>query len=94
MFSGYGSPFDILSTDPVLVVSFGTEKPCAKANGLFLGPTNGVLLFLAQSYCCLSGRDECHHRESQLGGRQASSDYCLGVAVLVMPWFVLGVSAN
>lgn len=52
-------------------------------NGLFSGPNDGVLLFLAQSYCCLLGKDKRRHRESQLGGKQASSDDSLGIAVLV-----------
>lgn len=76
------SPYHILTTNPVLIVLSGTEQPCAKANGLFLGPTNGVLLCLAQSYCCLPGRDEQHRHDSQLGEKRASGDYCLGVVVL------------
>lgn len=58
-----------------------TEDPCAKASGLSLRPTDGVPLFPAQCHGCQLGTAECQ-RDSQRVGKQASSDCCLGVAVL------------
>ena len=81
MFSASGSSYDTLSPDPVLYVLADKEDPCAKASGLSLCPTNGVLLFLAQCYGCQLGTAGCQ-RDSQRVGKQASSDCCLGVAVL------------
>lgn len=59
VFSAYESPYVILSTNSVFYALSGTENPCVKASGLSLGPTNRVLLFLAQSYRCHLGRAEC-----------------------------------
>lgn len=82
MLSASGSPDDTLSPDPVLYVLTDIEDPCATVSGLFLRPTDGALLFLAQCYGCQQlGTAECQH-DSQWVGKQASSDCCLGVAVL------------
>ena len=81
MLSASGSPYDTLSPDPVLYVLADTEDPCAKASGLSLCPTDGVPLFPAQCHGCQLGTAECQ-RDSQRVGKQASSDCCLGDAVL------------